>query len=153
MKKKFVLIGIAAAVLIIVGFLAWKHFTPKKAATPPAATATMEEKKEKAATPPEEKKEEQKSKIERRGPMKIISLTPSKIASNYKAELTVLVIEGKNFGLLPEIWIGEFRLAPDALVSTEMRITIRQIQLYGTGRLWSKKWTVTVKRSDGQIAT
>ena len=150
--KKFVLIGIAAAVLILVMFLAWKHFTAKKAAPPPAATAEKREEKEKTAPAPEEKVEP-KAKIERGGDIKINSLTPSRIASDYKPELTVLVIEGENFGLLPEVWIGDFRVAPDAMVSTESRITIRALRLYGTGRLWPKKWTVTVKRSDGQIAT
>lgn len=152
--KKYLIIDIAAAVLIICGFLAWKYFIAKKAAPPPAATVeTREEKKEKTAPSPEEKKVEPKSKIERRGQMKITSLTPQKIASDYKAELTVLAIAGENFGTLPELWIGEFRVAPDALVSTEKGITIRSLRLYGTGKLWPKKWTVTVKRSDGQIAT
>lgn len=93
-----------------------------------------------------------KAKIKAMGDMEIISISPSSIPAKYKPELTVLTIEGQNFGSLPEVWIGDFRVAADYLVSTESQITIRELRLYGP-RLWPKKWTVTVKRSDGQMAT
>lgn len=151
--KILIWIGIVVAILIVLGigaFFAVTHWLndDEAAKTPTAATKT-----EATAPASEDKKEEEpKAKIERRGTMKVTSLTPSRIPANYKPELTILVIGGENFGT-SEVWIGDFRVAPDIVVSTESRVTIQAIRLYGAGRLWPKKWTVTVKRSDGQIAT
>lgn len=120
----------------------------------PKKEAPAEEEKEEEKKPEAEKKEEAPdTESEKSKKLIIKSLSPSKISSRYNPKLIVLTMEGENFGLLPEVWIGDFRVAPYIMVSTDKKITIRELQVYGIGLLWPKKWTITIKTRDSQIAT